>query len=486
MQPASNTPQTVHPVDQMLPVWKLGFYGLQHVLTFYAAAVIVPVLLAGAMGLPRAALEHLIEADLFTCGIASFIQSAGLGRYIGVKLPLLQGVTFVAVTPMIAIGVAAGGGVQGLPQIFGAVIAGGIFTFLAAPWFGRLVRFFPPVVTGSVILVIGLALLPVAANDIVNGQGTGVMQNPVNMRNVAYGLGTLVSILFIQRMFKGFVASIAVLFGLVAGTLTAWFLGDASFDGVLSAPWVTVAQPFYFGMPTFHVVPVLSMLVVMIITMLETTGDVFATGSIVKKDITSTDITRAIRADGLATIIGGVLNSFPYTCIAENVGLVRLTRVTSRWVVVAAAFIMMALGCLPKLAAIIASVPLPVLGGAALAMFAAVAVVGIQTLVKVDFDNLNNTVIVGTSIGLSMLATAQPHIADHFPAWMQVIFGSGITLGALSAIVLHLVFNFGNLCSTEQTVEQDAVILETPVWNVVGLKDKPQGAGGPVGCPPPE
>lgn len=112
------------------------------------------------------------------------------------------------------------------------------------------------------------------------------------------------------------------------------------------------------------------------------------------------------------------------------------------------------------------------------------AVVGIQTLVKVDFDNLNNTVIVGTSIGLSMLATAQPHIADHFPAWMQVIFGSGITLGAMSAIVLHLVFNFGNLCSTEQSVEQDTVILETPVWNVVGMQDKPHVGGEPAGHTP--
>ncbi|MFT8517676.1 MAG: solute carrier family 23 protein, partial [Acetobacter persici] len=132
---------------------------------------------------------------------------------------------------------------------------------------------------------------------------------------------------------------------------------------------------------------------------------------------------------------------FPYTCFAENVGLVRLTQVKSRWVVASAAVIMMVLGCIPKLAAIMASVPLPVLGGAALAMFAAVAVVGIQTLAQVDFEDQNNMIIVGTSIGLGMLATAQPHIADNFPSWAQIIFGSGITLGSMAAMGLHLVFN---------------------------------------------
>lgn len=435
-----NTTEPVHPVDEVLPLWELAIYGFQHVLTFYAAAVIVPILLASALGLSHEMLEHLIEADLFTCGIASFIQAVGIGK-IGVRLPLLQGVTFVAVMPMIAIGVSAGGGVEGLRQIFGSVIVAGIFSYIVAPYFSRLIRFFPPVVTGSVILVIGLALLPVAANDIVAGHGTNAMQNPVELRNVAYGLGTLFFILAIQKFCRGFLGTIAVLIGLVCMTLVAWILGDAHFADVGTAPLLTISKPFYFGMPTFHVVPILSLIIVMIISMLETTGDVFATGAIVKKPIGSADIAAAIRADGLATFIGGVFNSFPYTCFAENVGLVRLTQVKSRWVVASAAVIMMVLGCIPKLAAIMASVPLPVLGGAALAMFAAVAVVGIQTLAQVDFDNQNNMIIVGTSIGLGMLATAQPHIADNFPSWAQIIFGSGITLGSMAAMTLHLVFN---------------------------------------------
>jgi xanthine/uracil permease len=176
------TRKRVHPVDEVLPPGKLAVYGFQHVLAFYAGAVIVPILLAGAIGLSDRELIHLINADLFTCGIASIIQSVGFWK-VGVRLPLLQGVTFTAVSPMIAIGLAAGGGTEGLLVIYGAVIVAGLATFLVAPFFSRLIRFFPPVVTGTVILVIGIALLPVAALDVVGG---GAHPDPGNARNLAY------------------------------------------------------------------------------------------------------------------------------------------------------------------------------------------------------------------------------------------------------------------------------------------------------------
>ncbi|MHA6797007.1 2-oxo-4-hydroxy-4-carboxy-5-ureidoimidazoline decarboxylase [Pseudonocardia bannensis] len=426
-----------HPVDELLPPGKLAVYGVQHVLAFYAGAVIVPILLAGAIGLTDQQLVHLINADLFTCGIASIIQSVGFWK-VGVKLPLLQGVTFTAVSPMIAIGLAAGGGTQGLVVIYGAVIVAGLFTFLIAPYFGRLIRFFPPVVTGTVITIIGIALLPVAALDAVGG---GSSPDPTNGRYLAYALGTLALIVLIQRVFRGFMATIAVLVGLVVGTLVAWALGDAHFSAVGESAWVGVTTPFYFGWPQFSVAAVISMIVVMMITAVETTGDVFATAEIVDKKVGKDDIARALRADGLATTLGGILNSFPYTCFAENVGLVRLTRVKSRYVVAAAGLFMIILGLLPKAGAIVAGIPHPVLGGAALAMFATVAVVGVQTLAKVDFNDHRNIVIVGTSLGLALLVTAQPDIAKAVPPWAQIILGSGITLGSLTAILLNVVFH---------------------------------------------
>jgi OHCU decarboxylase len=430
-------PRRPHPVDEVLPAGKLAVYGFQHVLAFYAGAVIVPILLAGAIGLSDRDLIHLINADLFTCGIASIIQAAGFWR-IGVRLPLLQGVTFTAVSPMIAIGLAAGGGTDGLLVIYGSVIVAGLATFLIAPFFGRMIRFFPPVVTGSVILIIGLALLPVAALDAVGG---GSDPQPGNPRHLAYALGTLAVIVAIQRLFRGFMATVAVLIGLVLGTFVAWLLGDAHFDAVGESAWVGVTTPFHFGWPQFSFAAIVSMIVVMLITAVETTGDVFATGEIVDKRVGREDVTRALRADGLATTIGGVFNSFPYTCFAENVGLVRLTQVKSRWVVVAAGGFMIVLGLLPKAGAVVAAVPHPVLGGAALAMFATVAVVGIQTLSRVDFHDHRNVVIVGSSLGLAMLVTAQPDVAGAVPGWAQIVFGSGITLGSLTAIVLNLAFH---------------------------------------------
>jgi OHCU decarboxylase len=430
-------PRAKHPVDEVLPVGKLAVYGIQHVLAFYAGAVIVPILLASAIDLSTEKLIHLINADLFTCGIASIIQSVGFWK-IGVRLPLLQGVTFTAVSPMIAIGLAAGGGTDGLVVIYGAVIVAGLFTFFIAPYFSRLIKYFPPVVTGSVITIIGIALLPVAALDVVGG---GANPQPSNGGNLAYAIGTLLLIVLMQRFFRGFLATIAVLAGLVVGTLVAWALGDATFSSVADASWFGVTTPFYFGWPKFSIAAIISMIVVMVITAVETTGDVFATGEIVDKRITRHDIARALRADGLATTLGGILNSFPYTCFAENVGLVRLTRIKSRWVVASAGIFMIFLGLLPKIAAIVASIPSPVLGGAALAMFATVAVVGIQTLSRVDFHDHRNIVIVGTSIGLAVLVTVQPDVSKAVPEWAQIILGSGITLGSLTAILLNLVFH---------------------------------------------
>ncbi|MBN9734082.1 MULTISPECIES: solute carrier family 23 protein [unclassified Pseudonocardia] len=429
--------QPVHPVDAVPPPGRLAVYGLQHVLAFYAGAVVVPILLANAIGLDERQLIHLINADLFTCGIASIIQAVGIGRKIGVRLPLLQGVTFTAVSPMIAIGLAAGGGTEGLTTIYGAVIVAGLVTFFAAPYVARLLRFFPPVVTGTVITVIGLALLPVAAQDAVGGANAPDPGNPLYL---ALALGTLAVIVLIQRIFRGFLATVAVLAGLVIGTLAAVPFGLVDTSGVGESAWVGVTTPFHFGWPQFSLAAILSMIVVMMITAVETTGDVVATGEIVGKRVGPDDVARALRADGAATTLGGVLNSFPYTCFAENVGLVRLTRVSSRWVVAAAGGFMILIGLVPKAGALVAAVPHPVLGGAALAMFATVAVVGIQTLTAVDFRDHRNVVVVGSGLGVALFVTVQPDVAQALPGWAQIVLGSGITAGSVVAIGLNLLF----------------------------------------------
>ncbi|SII90608.1 Probable xanthine/uracil permease [Mycobacteroides abscessus subsp. bolletii] len=450
----------VHPVDEVPSAGRLVTLGIQHVIAFYAGAVLVPLLIARAIDLDAEALTMLITADLFTCGIASILQAVGFWK-IGVRLPLLQGVTFATLAPVIKIANDHGGGRVGLLTVYGAVIAAGAFTFLIAPFFARLIRFFPPVVTGSVITIIGVSLLPVGIGDATRNPHSPVAaHDPGNGRWLMYALGTIAAIVLMQRFFRGFWSTIAVLLGLVAGTVVAWLAGDTDFGRVGEADWIGFTSPFAFGAPRFDVIAVVSLIVVLMVTAVESTGAVFATAEIVGKRVRGADIAATVRADGIATVVGGTFNSFPYTAFSENVGLVRLTGVKSRWVVAAAGVIMMVLGVLPKTAKIVESIPAPVLGGAAMTLFATVAVVGIQTLGKVDFNDHRNLIIASTSLAMGMYVQfsqssgpatvldhgrgiavpALPGIDQAVPGLLQIPFSTGITMGAITAIVLNLLF----------------------------------------------
>ena len=445
---ASRPSSAPHPVDQVPPFGKLTILGIQHVLAFYAGAVVVPLVIASGLGLDNHTLVHLINADLLTCGIATIIQSAGIGRFIGVKLPLIQGVTFTAVSPLIAIGAAATppgtDPTTGLATMYGSIIAVGLIVFLVAPFFAKLLRFFPPIVTGTLLTVMGTTLLSVSAGDIVawaDKATDDAAKAAATYEALGFAFGTIAIIVIIQRLFKGFMGTLSVLLALLIMTAVAFALGKTDFSGVGEATWLGITTPFYFGIPKFSVTAIVAMIIVMAVTAVETTGDVFATGEVVGKRIAPRDIANALRADGLSTLLGGVLNSFPYTCFAQNVGLVRLTRVSSRWVVTAAGVFMIVLGLLPKAAAFVAAIPPPVIGGASLAMFANVAVVGIQTLSKVDLRDNRNAVIVSTSIALALLVTfRRDDIVNAMPSWLQIIFGSGVTIGSLTAIILNLLF----------------------------------------------
>ena len=445
---ASRPSSAPHPVDQVPPFGKLTILGIQHVLAFYAGAVVVPLVIASGLGLDNHTLVHLINADLLTCGIATIIQSAGIGRFIGVKLPLIQGVTFTAVSPLIAIGAAAtppgADPTTGLATMYGSIIAVGLIVFLVAPFFAKLLRFFPPIVTGTLLTVMGTTLLSVSAGDIVAWADKATdeaAKAAATYEALGFAFGTIAIIVIIQRLFKGFMGTLSVLLALLIMTAVAFALGKTDFSGVGEATWLGITTPFYFGIPKFSVTAIVAMIIVMAVTAVETTGDVFATGEVVGKRIAPRDIANALRADGLSTLLGGVLNSFPYTCFAQNVGLVRLTRVSSRWVVTTAGVFMIILGLLPKAAAIVAAIPSPVIGGASLAMFANVAVVGIQTLAKVDLRDNRNAVIVSTSIGLALLVTFRKEdILTAMPSWLQIIFGSGVTIGSLTAIILNILF----------------------------------------------
>lgn len=423
-----SAPPTRHPVDEVPRLARLFPLGLQHVLAMYAGAVAVPLIVGGAIGYSSAEIAFLISADLFVAGVATLIQSVGFWRF-GVRLPIMQGVTFAAVGPMIAIG-----NQYDITAIFGATIATGLFMILLAPVFASVLRFFPPIVTGTVIMIIGLSLMGVAAGWITNNEPSA------QPRDLAFAAGTLVFIILLERFAPPALARVSVLVGLVVGTLVAIPFGMVDWSGVGEAAWFGIITPLHFGVPTFPIAAVISMLVVGLVIMTETTGDMIAVGEIVDRPVSPRRLSDGLRADGFSTLLGGLFNTFPYTAFAQNVGLVSLTRVKSRWVTAMAGGILIVLGLIPKISAIVEGVPRAVLGGAGVALFGMVVASGVRSLTKVHFTN-TNVLVVAISVGIALLPTVQPEIYANFPDWFRLVFDSGISAGAIAAILLNLLLN---------------------------------------------
>ncbi|WP_431271300.1 nucleobase:cation symporter-2 family protein [Dankookia sp. P2] len=421
----------------MPPAPKLLALALQHVLVMYAGAVAVPLIIGRAARLPPDQVALLVNADLFACGIATLIQSLGIGPF-GIRLPVMMGVTFAAVGPMVAM---AANPDLGLLGIFGSVIAAGIVTMLIAPFVSRLLPLFPSVVTGTIILMIGISLMRVGVNwaagaPAPTAPGYG---DPLHLGMAA---GVLVLILLVTKYARGFLANIAVLLGIVAGCAVAWAIGRMGFAKVAAAPWFDVVMPFAFGMPRFDLVAIVTMSIVMVVVMIESSGMFLALGEMTGRRVDQAALTRGLRTDGIGTLIGGIFNTFPYTSYSQNVGLVRVTGVRSRYVTAVGGGVMLAMGLVPKLGALVESVPLFVLGGAGIVMFGMVAATGVRILSGVDYQgNRNNLYIVAISIGFGLIPLVAPQFFKAMPHALAPLLESGILLSALMAVVLNLYFN---------------------------------------------
>ena len=467
-----------HPVDQRLPAGKLAALGLQHVLVMYAGAVAVPLIVGRALKLSPQDVALLISADLFCCGIATLIQSLGATQWFGIRLPVMMGVTFASVAPMVAIANATGGQ-AGAQLLFGSIIGAGIISILIAPMVSRMLRFFPPVVTGTIIAVIGISLMRVGINWIfgnpfgptaptmvdpaytkwladVTSPGSAIpplpkglailptVPNPkyADLTGVGIAALVLVSILLIVKFAKGFVANISVLLGIMIGAVVATAMGIMTFEKVGKAAWVDVVLPFHFGMPQFDPFLILTMTLVMIVVMIESTGMFLALGEMTDRKVGQQDLARGLRTDGLGTLIGGIFNTFPYTSFSQNVGLVAVTGVKSRFVCVAGGVILIVLGLLPKMAALVESLPTVVLGGAGLVMFGMVVATGIRILSGVDFkSNRHNAMIVAVSIGVGMIPLIAPNFKQWMPHSIHPLIESGILLTSIVAVLMNLFLN---------------------------------------------
>lgn len=409
---------------------KAAVLGLQHLLAMYSGAVAVPLLIGTALKFNSTQMTYLVSIDIFMCGFATLIQLLR-NKYFGIGLPVVLGCAIQAVAPLEMIGHNFT-----INTMYGAIIVAGIFVLLIAGWFSKIRKLFPPVVTGTLITVIGLTLVPVAFQNM--GGGSSTAKDFGNYKNLIAAFATILIIVLIQVLAKGFIRSIAVLIGLIAGTCLAGALGLVSLKPVAQAAWFHLPQFFYFGIPKFEWSSCLTMMIIALVSMVESTGVFFAIGDLLKKDISADDLKRGYRAEGIAQIFGGLFNTFPYTTFSQNVGLLQLSGIKTKRPIYWASGLLMAMGLLPKIGALVTIIPTPVLGGAMLVMFTMIAVQGIRMLIKVDFNDNNNILVVALSIGLGLGVTVYPQIFQAFPQTVQLFLGNGIVVASLSATLLNL------------------------------------------------
>ncbi len=347
------------------------------------------------------------------------------------------------------------GGQYGISAIYGAIIVSGIFIVLISGIFGKLVRFFPPVVTGTVVTIIGITLIPVAINNLGGGQGASDFGS---LANIYLGFGTLIFIVLLYRFSTGFVKSISILIGLFVGTIAAVIMGKVDFSAVAEASYFHMIEPFYFGAPTFEWSAIITMILVAMVSLVESTGVYFALSDITEKKLNEKDLTKGYRAEGLAILLGGVFNAFQYTAFSQNVGLIQMTGVKSRRVIVVAAAMLITLGFIPKIAALTTIIPTAVLGGAMVAMFGMVIAQGIKMLSAVITDSPENSMIIACSVGMGLGVTVVPELFAQLPSGVQILTSNGIVAGSVTAIVLNILFHM--LPSKSKVkAEQEAVTL---------------------------
>ncbi|VHB25114.1 xanthine permease family protein [Streptococcus pyogenes] len=403
--------------------------GLQHVLSMYAGSILVPIMIAGALGYSARELTYLISTDIFMCGVATFLQLK-LTKHTGVGLPVVLGCAFQSVAPLSIIGAQQGSG-----AMFGALIASGIYVILVAGIFSKIARFFPPIVTGSGITVIGLSLVGVAMGNM----GDNVKEPTA--QSMMLSLLTIVIILLVQKFTKGFVKSISILIGLVAGTLVSAMMGLVDTTPVVEASWIHVPTPFYFGMPTFEITSIVMMCIIATVSMVESTGVYLALSDLTNDQLDEKRLRNGYRSEGIAVFLGGLFNTFPYTGFSQNVGLVQISGIKTRRPIYYAAGILVVIGLLPKFGAMAQMIPSPVLGGAMLVLFGMVALQGMQMLNRVDFQkNEYNFIIAAVSIsaGLGFNGT---NLFASLPETAQMFLTNGIVIATLTSVVLNLVLN---------------------------------------------
>lgn len=422
-----------HSVDAILPPRQLFAFGLQHLLVMIASPVTAVFVIGRTLNLPVTLTVNLISATLLACGLGTLVQSLGVWRF-GSRLPFVMVPGGAPV--FIFLSIAALTDVQ---TATGAVIVTALFYALILPVFSRCLRFFPPLVIGTMLLLVGVNLIAVYSGVIAGRPGTPAFGDPA-----ALGLAmatVLLTVLFV-RMLPGLLGQLAVMFGLVAGTLIAAASGMMPLDSVLTGPVLSLPTAFPFGWPKFDLLASLPMILFSIVSMAEATSQTIAISEVVGRPVDRRrDVPRTILGDALMSLVGGCFGTSLIITSGENIGIVRATGVRSRYVTAACGAMLVVLALVAPLARLANAIPAPVVGGTAVVVFAIICGMGIDILRRVDLHAPGNLYTVAAALAVGLLPILVPGMYGRFPATLQIILGNGLAMGTIAAVLFNIVFH---------------------------------------------
>jgi NCS2 family nucleobase:cation symporter-2 len=433
------TPEQLRDPNYMPAFAKAVPLGIQHVLAMFVSNVTPAIIIAGAAGFGFGTpgvgdLIYMIQMSMLFAGIATLIQTVGIGP-VGARLPIVQGTSFAFLPVMIPL--VAGQGVDAIAVLMGGIIIGGLFHASLGTIIGRIRFALPPLVTGLVVLMIGLSLIKVGIQYAAGGVPAIGQPEYGSLLNWTVALTVIAVTLGLKFFARGLWSVAAVLIGLLAGYLVAMAFGMVSFDNVGRAAWLMVPDPFHYGVE-FSAGAIIGICLMGVISAIETVGDVSGiTKGGAGREATDKEIAGATYADGLGTAVSGVFGALPNTSFSQNVGLIAMTGVMSRHVVTIGAIFLILCGFVPKIGAAISTVPIEVLGGGVIVMFGMVAAAGINMLSGVDW-NRRNMVIFAVSLSVGLGLQLEPGALQHMPETVKVLLTSGLLPSAFLAVALNL------------------------------------------------
>jgi xanthine permease len=436
----------LYQVDDRPPLLTTTLLAAQHMLAALGGIIAVPLVIGAVLKLPADQVVALVNAALLGSGIVTIIQCKGVGP-VGIRLPCVMGTSFAFVGAAITIGFE-----HGVPGILGSSLAGSAIMILGSFFMPQIRKLFPHTVTAVVVTMIGLSLVPVAIDWAAGGKGAANYAAPINL---GIALFVLVTVIGLVQFGKGIISAAAVVIGMAIGYVVCLALGLVDFSSVHTAATFALPQPLKYGM-TFPISGILAMGLAYVVTIVETTGTFMALGTATNTKVRGKHLCRGVLCDGLGSAFVSMLGSPAVSTFAQNVGVISLTGVASRHVVALTGAFLLLAGLFPVLGAVVVTIPQPVLGGAGLMMFAMILAAGVQMLASVEHSKRNG-LIIAVSLGCGLAVSARPELLAQMPAIVKEIFGSGISTGAIVAVLLNLV-----LPGREAEVHDDETEQEEP------------------------